>query len=130
MPAPHRDELHSHRDHHCPRRTTARAEVGGNHRNTREIAALAERFRVGATRPEPPFRSGPLPVVRHYPGDKDLAADSATMAAEQPRHRIGVIVNSLRTASDLMRRLERAGLAHEPQLYSSTAPPAATTTWT
>ncbi|MFI9076779.1 hypothetical protein ACIGW8_09795 [Streptomyces sioyaensis] len=102
-------------------RTTARAEVGGNHRNTREIAALAERFRVGGTRPEPPFRSGPLPVVRHYPGAKDLAADIATMAAEQPRHRIGVIVNSLRTASDLMRRLERAGLAHEPQLYSSTA---------
>ncbi|MFH8414675.1 AAA family ATPase [Streptomyces collinus] len=103
-------------------RSTSRAEVGGNHRNTREIAALAERFRAGGTRPEPPFRSGPLPIVRHYTSDKDLADSIATMATEQPRHRIGVIVNSLRTASDLMRRLERAGLAHEPQLYSSTAP--------
>ncbi|WP_328641417.1 AAA family ATPase [Streptomyces canus] len=102
-------------------RSTARAEVGGNHRNTREIAALAERFRIGGTRPSLPFRSGPLPVVHHYSGDKDLAADIAALAAGQPRHRIGVIVNSLRTASDLMRRLERAGLAHEPQLYSSAA---------
>ncbi|WP_328976054.1 hypothetical protein [Streptomyces canus] len=102
-------------------RSTGRAEVGGNHRNTREIAALAEQFRIGGTRPSLPFRSGPVPIVRHYSGDKDLAADIATMAAGQPRHRIGVIVNSLRTASELMRRLERAGLAHEPQLYSSAA---------
>ncbi|MFF5532474.1 hypothetical protein ACFY71_08310 [Streptomyces cinerochromogenes] len=43
------------------------------------------------------------------------------MAARHPADRIGVIVNSLRAASDLIRRLEKAGLAHEPQLYSSTA---------
>lgn len=103
-------------------RSTGRAEVTGNHRNTREIAALAEHFRTGGARPGMPFRSGSLPALRHYTGNKKLADDIAAMAAGQPRHRIGVIVNSLRTASDLMRHLERAGLAQEPQLYSSAAP--------
>ncbi|WP_225080703.1 AAA family ATPase [Streptomyces sp. CoT10] len=102
-------------------RSTGRAEVSGNHRNTREIASLAEHFRTGGAAPRIPFRSGALPVVRHYSGSKDLADDITTMAARHPADRIGVIVNSLRAAADLMRRLERAGLAHEPQLYSSTA---------
>ncbi|MEV5170261.1 AAA family ATPase [Streptomyces flaveolus] len=102
-------------------RSTGRVEISGNHRNTREIASLAEHFRTGGNRTDVPFRSGTLPVVRHYSGIKELADDIATMAARQPRHRIGVIVNSLRTAADLMRRLERAKLAQEPQLYSSAA---------
>lgn len=102
-------------------RSTTRAEVAGNHRNSREIASLAEHFRTGGTRPEVPFRSGALPVVRHYSGTKEIADDIAGMAARHPRDRIGVIVNSARTGADLMRRLERAGLAQEPQLYSSAA---------
>ncbi|WP_432045597.1 AAA family ATPase [Streptomyces asiaticus] len=102
-------------------RSTARVEISGNHRNTREIASLAEHFRTGGTRAEPPFRSGALPVVRHYSGDQDVADHIATMAARHPKDRIGVIANSSRTAAGLMRRLERAGLAHEPQLYSSAA---------
>ncbi|MEV0093677.1 hypothetical protein [Streptomyces sp. NPDC050738] len=102
-------------------RSTGRVEIGGNHRNTREIVSLAEHFRIGATRPGIPVRSGTLPVIRHYSGNKDLVDDIVTMAARQPQHRIGVIVNSLRTAADLMRSLERAGLAREPQLYSSAA---------
>jgi superfamily I DNA/RNA helicase len=103
-------------------RSTARADISGNHRSTREIASLAEHFRAGGGRPaDLPFRSGIVPVVRHYSGLKDLADDIAAMAARHPRYRIGVIVNSLRLAADLMRRLERAGLAQEPQLYSSAA---------
>ncbi|MCL8014234.1 AAA family ATPase [Streptomyces sp. AS02] len=102
-------------------RSTGRVEIAGNHRNSREIASLAEYFRTGGTRPDIPLRSGPLPVVRHYSGTKDLADDITGLAARHPRDRIGVIVNSLRTAADLMRRLERAGLAQEPQLYSSAA---------
>ncbi|MFF2205252.1 hypothetical protein [Streptomyces sp. NPDC058145] len=102
-------------------RSTGRVETSGNHRNTREIASLAEHFRTGGAIPRIPFRSGALPVVRRYSGGKDLADDITTMAARHPADRIGVIVNSLRAAADLMRRLERAGLAHEPQLYSSTA---------
>ncbi|MFE4411331.1 hypothetical protein [Streptomyces sp. NPDC056821] len=102
-------------------RSTGRAEISGNHRNTREIASLAEHFRTGGAAPRIPFRSGALPVVRHYSGSNDLADDITTMAARHPADRIGVIVNSLRTAADLMRRLERAGLAREPQLYSSAA---------
>ncbi|WP_065965454.1 AAA family ATPase [Streptomyces sparsogenes] len=103
-------------------RSTGRIEITGNHRNTREIAALAEHFRTGGPRPRTPFRSGTVPVVRHYSGTRALADDIATMAARHPKDRIGVIVNSLRTAADLMRHLERAGLVHEPQLYSSAAP--------
>ncbi|MBL3670409.1 AAA family ATPase [Streptomyces sp. M2CJ-2] len=102
-------------------RTTGRVEIAGNHRNTREIVSLAEHFRTGGPGPRMPVRSGSLPVVRHYSGNQDLAEDITTMAAQQPKHRIGVIVGSLRTAADLMRSLERAGLAHEPQLYSSAA---------
>ncbi|MEV4680445.1 hypothetical protein [Streptomyces kurssanovii] len=102
-------------------RATGRVDIAGNHRNTREIASLAEHFRTGGPQPEIPLRSGVLPVLRHYSGSQDLAEDVVTMAARQPRHRIGVIVGSLRTAADLMRRLERAGLAQEPQLYSSAA---------
>ncbi|MFI0718297.1 hypothetical protein [Streptomyces sp. NPDC021224] len=103
-------------------RSTGRVEVVGNHRNSREIASLAEHFRTGGPVPEMPAHSGSLPVIRHYAGVKALADDIATMAGAQPRHRVGVIVNSLRTAADLMRHLERAGLAHEPQLYRSAAP--------
>ncbi|MFF7309239.1 hypothetical protein [Streptomyces sp. NPDC008137] len=102
-------------------RSTTRVEIAGNHRNSREIASLAEHFRTGGPLPDIPSRSGALPVIRHYPGVKDLSDDLAGMAARHPRDRIGVIVNSLRTAADLMRRLERAGLAHAPQLYSSQA---------
>ncbi|PZT77506.1 MULTISPECIES: AAA family ATPase [unclassified Streptomyces] len=101
--------------------SSGRFEVGGNHRNTREIASLAEHFRVGATQPYKPVRSGTLPAIRCYSGPKDLADDIAGMALRAPKQRIGVIVNSLPTAADLMRRLERANLPIEPQLYSSTA---------
>lgn len=103
-------------------RSTGRVEITGNHRNTREIASLAEHFRVGGALPDRPVRSGRLPVIRHYSGFTDVADDIAVLATRYPGDRIGVIVNSLRTASDLMRRLERAGLARKPQLYSSTAP--------
>ncbi|MFD1832542.1 hypothetical protein ACFSJS_23270 [Streptomyces desertarenae] len=103
-------------------RAATRTGITGNHRNTREIAALAEHFRTGGLRPVPPTRSGPLPVIRHYSGERDIADDIAAMAARNPQHRIGVIVSSLRTAAGLMRRLERAGLAYEPRLYSSAAP--------
>ncbi|KRV50218.1 hypothetical protein AQ490_13940 [Wenjunlia vitaminophila] len=102
-------------------RSTGRVEIAGNHRNTREIASLAEHFRTGGGNPDIPVRCGQLPAVRHYSGTRHLADDIATMAARHPADRVGVIVKSLRTAAELMRRLERAGLAHEPQLYNSTA---------
>jgi superfamily I DNA/RNA helicase len=102
-------------------RSTEHVEVTGNHRNTREIASLAEFFRTGGPVPDMPARNGSLPAVRNYAGVTALADDIAAMARAQPLHRVGVIVNSLRTAADLMRRLERAGLPHEPQLYSSAA---------
>ncbi|WP_331452428.1 hypothetical protein [Streptomyces sp. SS162] len=102
-------------------RSTGRVEIVGNHRNTREIATLAEHFRTGGIRPGIPFRSGALPELRHYSTTRDVADDIARLAAHNPRDRVGVIVNSARTATDLMRRLERAGLAREPQLYSSAA---------
>lgn len=97
------------------------AEITGNHRNSREIASLVEQFRVGGSWPELPNRHGALPVLRHYSGTGDIVDDIAGTAARHPADRIGVIVDSLRKAADLMPRLERAGLAHAPRLYSSTA---------
>ncbi|WP_411576320.1 hypothetical protein [Streptomyces mutabilis] len=102
-------------------RFTGRVEIARNHRNSREITSLAEHFRTDGTRPEIPFRSGTLPVVRHYSDTKDLADNIAGLAARHPRDRIGVIVSTMRLAADLMRLLERADLAHEPQFYSSEA---------
>ncbi|NYI03817.1 AAA family ATPase [Allostreptomyces psammosilenae] len=102
-------------------RSTGRVEIGGNHRNTRQIAALAEHFHTGGTRPELPFRSGSLPDVRHYSGNRDLAEDIVALAARHPRDRIGVIVDSMRSASELLGHLERSGLARRPQLYNSAA---------
>ncbi|MFD9544557.1 hypothetical protein [Streptomyces sp. NPDC060022] len=102
-------------------RATGRTEIGGNHRNTREIASLAEFFRTDGTRPEIPLRSGSLPVVRHFSGTKEISEEIATLSLRNPRDRVGVIVGSLRTGADLLRRLERAGLPAEPQLYSSAA---------
>ncbi|MFE0676151.1 hypothetical protein [Streptomyces sp. NPDC058867] len=103
-------------------RGTVRLEVAGNHRNTREIASLAEHFNTGARATALPARSGSLPVVRRYSGTRELAEDIARAANGNPSHRIGVIVNSARAQGDLMSRLERAGLARTPQLYSSAAP--------
>lgn len=102
-------------------RSTGCLEVGGNHRNTREIASLADHFRTDGMRPEAPVRSGSLPVIRRYSGVKDITDHIAALASRHPRDRIGVIVNSLGTAGELMRRLESAGLARKPQLYSSVA---------
>lgn len=102
-------------------RPTRHVEVAGNHRNTLEIFALAEHFRTGGPLPEPPGRRGKLPLVRQYTGPQAVVDDLVTLAARRPGHRIGVIVASARTGADLMGRLERAGLAQEPQLYSSKA---------
>ncbi|MEU2073423.1 hypothetical protein [Streptomyces sp. NPDC013489] len=102
-------------------RSACHVEVAGNHRNTREIAALAEHFRTGGPRPETPGRGGRLPLVRHYTGQAEIVDHIVTLAAQRSSHRIGVIVGSSRTAADLMPRLERAGLAQEPQMYSSAA---------
>jgi superfamily I DNA/RNA helicase len=102
-------------------RSTGRLDIAGNHRNTREIASLAEHFRTGGPMPVMPARSGSLPVIRQYAGVKAVAEDIAAMAGAHPHHRVGVIVNSTRTGADLMRHLERAGLAREPQMYSSAA---------
>ncbi|CAM5364483.1 MULTISPECIES: AAA family ATPase [Streptomyces] len=102
-------------------RSTGRADLSGNHRNTREIASLAEHFRTGGAIPRMPVRSGTLPLIRHYSSARDLADDIVIKAVRLPDERLGVIVNSMATGGDLMRRLERAGLAHEPQLYSSEA---------
>ncbi|MDI3420129.1 DEAD/DEAH box helicase [Streptomyces luteolus] len=102
-------------------RHTGRAAIGGNHRNTREIAALAERFRVDGARPALPSLRGEAPILRGFTGLTQIADEVAELSRCYPGDRIGVIVNSLRTAADLLRILEKAGLAHAPQLYSSAA---------
>ncbi|MFJ9109920.1 hypothetical protein [Streptomyces sp. NPDC102283] len=99
-------------------RITGRVEIARNHRDSREIASLAEHFRIDCIRPEIPLRNGTLPVVGHCSDTKDLADNIAGLVARLPRDRIGVIVNTKRLDADLVRLLERVGLAHEP---SSTA---------
>jgi DNA helicase IV len=103
-------------------RSTGRQEITGNHRNTKEIAALAERFRTGGAPPTAmPRRSGPLPVLRSYRGERDLADHLIRMARRPAQERIGVIVASSRLAIPLVTRLEAADLPQPPQFYSSRA---------
>jgi len=72
-------------------RSTGRVEIGGNHRNTREIASLAEHFRVGGTQPNMPVRSGTLPAIRRYSGPKD---QPTTSPAWRSAHRSSASVSS------------------------------------
>ncbi|WP_406283086.1 hypothetical protein [Streptomyces sp. NBC_00209] len=48
-------------------RSTGRVEIARNHRNSREIASLAEYFPTGGTRPEIPFRIHGGPGEGHRP---------------------------------------------------------------
>jgi superfamily I DNA/RNA helicase len=104
-----------------------RAELDGNHRNTYEIAALAAHFHTGVVQPALPEREGPVPRLHrfHHRGAADLLI---TLAEQNPRKSIGVVVNSPFTQFSLLGSIERrtggsgrAGRRITAQLYSSQA---------
>ncbi|KQV14965.1 MULTISPECIES: hypothetical protein [unclassified Kitasatospora] len=98
-----------------------RHELGGNHRNTRQIAELASVFHTGAHPPPLPDREGPLPRLHHLTRPGSLTDLLVTLAERHPRHSIGVILDSTQAQFDLLTRLERRAPSLKPQLYTSRA---------
>ena len=65
-----------------------------NYRNTREIAALAAHFYTGLATgiPDPPERSGEVPVMRHYSSPRDAIDTITVFERNNPNLEIGVFV--------------------------------------
>ncbi|MGR6973909.1 DNA helicase [Streptomyces cynarae] len=98
----------------------SRHEIDGNHRNTRQIASFATHFHTGVGLPALPDREGPPPRVHRLPqrGAADLVIH---LAQRNPKHSIGVIVNSTHTQFSLLGSLQRRTPRLTPQLYTSRA---------
>ncbi|MFE3591539.1 AAA family ATPase [Streptomyces niveus] len=85
----------------------SRYDLGGNHRNTRPVAALAARFHVGATAPPLPERDGPAPSLHRYGRASEVADHIVEHTGRHPEHRTGVILRHTAHQLDLLARLER-----------------------
>ena len=93
----------------------------GNHRNTRQIAALAAHFHTGATPPPLPDREGPPPRLHRLDRPGALTDLLAALAERNPRRSIGVVLSSAQAQFDLLTRLEHRAPHLRPQLYTSQA---------
>ncbi|MFF4610003.1 DNA helicase [Streptomyces albidoflavus] len=100
----------------CPVR-----EIGGNHRNTQQIAELAGHFHVGRTPQDLPARQGPPPRLHALPRPGAVVELVLGLAQTQPRQTIGVILGSTRAQFDLVTRLDRAAPRLNAQMYTSEA---------
>ncbi|MFI6287448.1 DNA helicase [Streptomyces sp. NPDC051018] len=99
----------------------ARHGLGGNHRNTRQIAELAARFHTGAISPALPGRIGPRPRLHRLTGPGAVTDLLVSLARERPGDSIGVVVNSTRTQFELITLLERRAPELRPQMYTAQA---------
>ncbi|MFF0450628.1 DNA helicase [Streptomyces sp. NPDC004609] len=99
----------------------ARHGLGGNHRNTRQIAELAAHFHTGAAPPALPERIGPRPRLHRLAGPEAVTELLVSLVRERPGHSVGVVVNSTRTQFELITRLERRAPELKPQMYTAQA---------
>ncbi|MGW3229174.1 DNA helicase [Kitasatospora sp. NPDC001095] len=100
----------------CTRHT-----LTGNHRNTRQIAALANRFHTGISDPLLPGRDGPTPRLHRLDGPGAVADLVISLAERHSQRSTGVILSSTRAQFDVLTRLERRAPRLRPQLYTSQA---------
>jgi hypothetical protein len=98
-----------------------RHKIHGNHRNTRQIAALATCFHVGSTPPVLPEREGSAARVHRFTHQGAVTDLLIFLAERRPRHSIGVIVGSASGQFDLLARLERKAPHLKPQMYTAQA---------
>ncbi|UYQ65606.1 DNA helicase [Streptomyces peucetius] len=96
-------------------------EVDGNHRNTRQIAELAQHFHVGRIVPALPERDGPPPFLHSLSRPGAVTDLLVGMAQSYPRRTIGVVLNSTMAQFDLLTRLERTAPRLKPQMYTAQA---------
>lgn len=82
----------------------------GNHRTTRQIARLAEHFRLGGPEPVLPSREGPIPLMARYRSFAALATELRDHARHHPERSIGVVVRYRDLQMRLLEAFERAGV--------------------
>ncbi|MFF1867266.1 DNA helicase [Kitasatospora herbaricolor] len=99
----------------------ARHELTGNHRNTRQIAELAAHFHTGTTPPPLPDREGLTPSLHRFDRPGAVTELLVALSEGDPRHSIGVILNSAHAQFDVLNRLERRAPQLRPQLYTARA---------
>ena len=95
--------------------------IDGNHRNTRQIAALASHFHIGTVAPALPEREGTTPRLHRLPHPDTLTRLVSALAEHHPRRSVGIVLNSTQAQLDLLTRLERSSHRLKPQLYTSEA---------
>jgi superfamily I DNA/RNA helicase len=95
-------------------------ELRRNYRNTKEIAALAAHFYSGLPSgiPDPPARSGELPVLIRYANLNATVQAIATYERNHPDRQVGVFVPTKRLRDKLANRLQVAGrTVNQVQVY-------------
>lgn len=102
---------------------TGRHHVISNHRNTRQIAELANLFYCGAsgTAPPAPLCEGAVPTLERYESDKAFADALADYARANRQLEIGVALPHRQQLVALADGLRRRGIRHV-QAYVSGSP--------
>ncbi|WP_047867714.1 ATP-binding domain-containing protein [Nocardiopsis sp. RV163] len=88
--------------------TAGETRMAGNHRTSRPIAELAERFRLGGPEPLLPDRDGPVPVLARYRAFGELTTELRDRVRQHPEHTIGVVVRFTEFQLRLLEALERS----------------------
>ncbi|MCT6775905.1 ATP-binding domain-containing protein [Streptomyces sp. CS7] len=92
-----------------------------NHRNSREIAMLAELFSVGAKSelPEYPERSGDTPHLMHCSSGHPFIPQLSQYISSHPECTIGIICRTTELQREIHLQLSRSGLHSSIQSYIS-----------
>ncbi|MGW3127536.1 AAA family ATPase [Streptomyces sp. NPDC001123] len=99
----------------------ARYELTQQHRTTRPIAALADRFHTGPSTPLLPSRPGHVPRLWRYADHRALVSQLVAHAERHPQRTIGVILRTTRQQLALHEHLERTAPGLRSQVYVGTA---------
>ncbi|WP_150241147.1 AAA family ATPase [Nocardiopsis quinghaiensis] len=82
----------------------------GNHRNTRQVAALAAYFHPGTDTPTGSLSDGPSPTLTHYSSWNDLATRVRGYLRSRPEETVGMIVARSFIQRKLMTAFARIGM--------------------
>ncbi|MFI7287203.1 hypothetical protein ACIBRY_11240 [Streptomyces anulatus] len=102
-------------------RPTGTVAIQGNHRNSREIAVLAEYFGVRSTKMEPeyPTRSGEIPHLMHCSSGRPFIPQLAQYISSHPDCTIGIICRTAQLQREVHLQLSRLGFHSSVQSYIS-----------
>ncbi|WP_093754173.1 hypothetical protein [Streptomyces sp. DvalAA-19] len=101
-----------------PKSTTA---LQNNHRNSREIAMLAECFRVGSieVEPEHPDRAGDIPHLMNCSSGHPFIPQLAQYISSHPNSTVGIICRTAQLQREVHLQLSKLGFHSSTQSYIS-----------